>query len=262
MAKAKRVIYYENTEEEHSDTEFKVKKPIDKNYKYLNNNIFYKFFAFIFYRLIAAPIAFVYCKLIKRIKFENKKVLSQCKGQGYFVYGNHTNQFSDVFSPNMINWPKKTYVIVNAENVNLPVLGGVTKMLGAIPIPTKLDGTRQFMNAVEKRILQGHPVMIYPEAHIWPYYTDIRPFSSISFRYPVKFQEPSYCFTTTYQQGKSKKKPKIVIYVDGPFYPNTKLNEKEQQELLRNEIYACMKERSKNSNFECIQYIKKGETND
>jgi len=114
---------------------------------------------------------------------------------------------------------------------------------------------------MEKRILEGHPVVIYPEAHIWPYYTSIRPFKSTSFRYPARFQEPSFCFTTTYQKNGNKKKPKIVIYVDGPFYPNSDLNLKEQQEDLRNRIYECMLERSKNSNFEMIEY-KKGETDD
>ena len=123
--------------------------------------------------------------------------------------------------------------------------------------PTVFDGTRNFMNAIEKRILQGSPVVIYPEAHIWPYYTGVRPYSSTPFRYPVKFREASYCFTTTYQQGRSKKRPKIVIYVDGPFYPDLTLNQKAQQEKLHQEIYETMKARSKLSNFEFIKYVKK-----
>jgi len=257
MEQAEKVIYYEDMNEEHSGHKIKIKKPIDKNYKYINNNIFYKIFSFITYRLIATPIAFIYCKLFKRIKFVNKKVLKKCKGKGYFVYANHTNQYSDVFSPHLISFPKKTYTVVNAENVNIPILGDATKTLGAIPVPTKIDGTRNFINVLEKRILQGHPVLIYPEAHIWPYYTGIRPFSSTSFRYPVRFREPSYCYTTTYQKTKNNKKPKIVIYVDGPFYPDRSLNEKEQQEVLRNEIYACMIERSKNSNYEYVKYVQK-----
>ena len=114
------------------------------------------------------------------------------------------------------------------------------------------------MHAMEKRLVQGHPVLIYPEAHIWPYYTAIRPFKSTSFRYPIKFQVPSFCYTTTYQRQGKKKKPKMVIYVDGPFYPNKDLLDiKEQQEDLRNQVYNCMVERSKNSNFQYIEYIKK-----
>jgi len=256
----KKVIYYsDELNDDHAGHNIKVKKQIDKNYKYISKNIFYKFFTFILYRIIATPIAFIYSKCVKRIKFENKKVLKPFKKTGYFIYANHTNQFSDVFSPHMITFPQKVYTIVHADNVSLPVLGNATKMLGALPIPTKIDGTRNFINAIEKRVLEGHAVLIYPEAHIWPYYTGIRPYNSTSFRYPVKFVEPSFCFTTTYQQGKSKKKPKIVIYVDGPFYPDLSLDLKSQQEKLRNEIFETMKLRSRNSNYEMIRYIKKGD---
>ena len=50
----------------------------------------------------------------------------------------------------------------------------------------------------------------------------------------------------------------MVIYVDGTFYPRKDLEDiKEQQEDLRNQVYNCMVERSKNSNFQYIEYIKK-----
>ena len=42
------------------------------------------------------------------------------------------------------------------------------------------------------------------------------------------------------------------------FYPDTSLSEKEQQEKLRNQIYDCMMNRSKMSDFEMIKYIKRG----
>ena len=57
--------------------------------------------------------------------------------------------------------------------------------------------------------------------------------------------------------GKNNKKIKIVSYIDGPFFPNKELTLKEQQKELRNKIYNCMDERSKNSNIEHIKYIKK-----
>ena len=207
--------------------------------------------------MIATPIAFFY-KLFRGIKFENKQVLKKFKGKGYFVYANHTNNASDAFSPHLISFPTKTYMIVASENMNIPFIGNTTKMLGALPLPSTLDGMRNFVNSVEKRVVPGHPMGIYPEAHIWPYYTGIRPFKSTAFRYPVKFQDASFCYTTTYQQNGKKKKPKIVIYVDGPFYPNKELDLKTQQEDLRDRIYNCMLERSKNSSFKYYDYIKRG----
>ena len=261
MGETKRVIYYsDELNDEFSGSSVKP-KTISSKYKYISKNPFYSVMSFIAYRLIATPIAFVY-KWIKGIKIENKEVLKRCKGKGFFVYANHTNRASDVLLPHIISFPTKTYTVVASENMNIPGLWGATKMLGALPLPSSLEGTRNFVNAIEKRIVQGYPVLIYPEAHIWPYYTSIRPYKSTSFRYPVKFQDPSYCYTTTYQQNGRKKTPKIVIYVDGPFYPNKSLSLKEQQDDLRDRIYACMLERSKNSNFEMIKYIKREKTND
>lgn len=256
MEKSKKVIYYDDElNNEFSGANIKP-RVIGLNYKYISRNPFYNFFSFIAYRLIATPIAFVY-KWMKGIKFVNTKVLRQYKKQGCFIFGNHTNAASDVLSPHVMTFPTKTYVIVASENMNIPGLWGATKMLGALPLPTTLGVTRNFMNAIEKRLVQGHPILIYPEAHIWPYYTGIRPFKSTAFRYPIKFEAPSFCLTTTYQQRGKRKKPRIVIYVDGPFYPNQNLDIKQQQEDLRNQIYTCMVERSKNSNCKFIEYIKK-----
>ena len=258
VEKPKRVIYY--TDELNDDFSGSKVKPkhIGPKYKYISNNPIYKFLAFIAYRIIATPIAFMH-KWIRGVKYENKQVLKKFKGKGYFVYANHTNMASDVLSPHLISFPTKTYMVVASENMNVPIIGGTTKMLGAIPLPSTLEGMRNFVNAMEKRVVQGHPVIIYPEAHIWPYYTGIRPFKSTSFRYPVKFQDASFCYTTTYQQNGKKKKPKIVIYVDGPFYPNKLLDLKAQQEDLRDRIYNCMLERSKNSNFKYYDYVKRGD---
>ena len=259
VQKVKNVIYYnDELNDEFSGSKVKP-KVIGADYKYINNNPIYKFFSFIAYRIIATPIAFMF-KWCKGIRYENKQVLKKFKGKGYFVYANHTNKASDVLSPHTISFPAKTYVIVASENMNVPFLGNATKMLGALPLPSTIDGMRNFVNAVEKRTVQGNPVLIYPEAHIWPYYTGIRPFKSTSFRYPVKFQDASFCYTTTYQQNGNKKKPKIVIYIDGPFYPNKTLDLKAQQEDLRDRIYNCMLDRSKNSDFQMIEYIK--QTND
>ena len=77
---------------------------------------------------------------------------------------------------------------------------------------------------------------IYPEAHIWPYYTKIRPFKNVSFAYPVNLEKPVYCMTNTYQSyGKKKDKIKIINYIDGPFYANKELSTKEQKRKLENQ---------------------------
>ena len=112
-------------------------------------------------------------------------------------------------------------------------------------------------NSNEKNVNKKHAITIYPEAHIWPYYTKIRPFKTVSFKYPIEFNTPAFCMTNTYQSyGKNKDKIKIVTYIDGPFFPDKNLTKSEQKQNLRDQIYNKMVERSKNSNIEHIKYEK------
>ena len=173
------------------------------------------------------------------------------------MYGNHTQPFADTFIPSRINYPKRNFFIVNPENVSMKFLGNIVQMLGAIPIPTTTKAMPNFLDSINKKIDKNYSITIYPEAHIWPYYTKIRPFKDVSFKYPVKLNKPAFCFTNTYQSyGKNNDKIKIVTYVDGPFFTNRELTIKEQQKELRERIYNCMVERSKNSNIEHIKYLK------
>ena len=153
-------------------------------------------------------------------------------------------------------YPKRNFFIVNPENISMKGLKHLVEMLGAIPVPGNREAMKNFLEAVEKRIHQGYAVTIYPEAHIWPYYTKIRPFKAVSFEYPVKLKTPVFCFTNTYQKyGKKGDKVQIVSYIDGPFFPDETLTAKEAKQKLRDEVYNCMVERSKNSNVEVIQYV-------
>lgn len=90
-----------------------------------------------------------------------------------------------------------------------------------------ISKTKEFYRAVKTRIEEKNAVIIYPEGHLWPYYTGIRPFENTSFRFPVELNVPSFCMTTTYT-GKQGKKPKITIYIDGPFYPDMTLDRKRE----------------------------------
>ena len=101
-------------------------------------------------------------------------------------------------------------------------------------------------------------ISVYPEAHIWPKYNQIREFPKTSFHYPVKLNAPCFAKTTVYKKTRSGK-TKPVIYLDGPFYPNKDLPMKEAQIDLRNRIYNAMVERAKKENSELdyrYEYIK------
>lgn len=255
--KEKQIIYYsDERNDEFSKAQIKAKF-IGKDWKYIHKNIFWKLSHFFWYRIVAFPIAFLYLKCKFKHKIIGREKLKEVGKSGYFLFGNHTHELCDAVIPTFVAVPKQVFVIVHANNVSMPVLGIVTPRLGAMPLPDDLTATKNFTKAVEYRVNEGNCVAIYPEAHIWPFYTKIRNFPETSFRYPVKNNKPSYCFTNTY----SKKKKKIIIttYVDGPFYPNKELPRKEAELELRNRIYDAMNERSKLSDYEHIIYKPKEE---
>lgn len=254
-----KIIYYQNELEDEFSKAIIHPREIGDDYVYVYNNIFKKFTHFFWYRIVATPIAFFYLKLGFFHSIKNKKVLNKYIKGSFVLFGNHTQDIADAFIPTMITNPKDAYVIVHPNNVSMPVLGKITPSLGAIPLPDTIEASKKFMKAIETRLAQNNAIIIYPEAHIWPYYTKIRPFSDKSFYYPIKYKQPVFCFTNTYQKRLFCKKPKIVTYVDGPFFPNDDLKEKEKRRDLRDRVYACMVERSKLSTVEYIKYQRKRE---
>ncbi len=253
--KCKVIHYKDELNDEFSFDNIKPKK-IGSEYVYVYNSLWKKFTRFFWYRIVALPIATIYLKLNWHHKVVNKKVLKKAKKTSFFIYGNHTHNICDALIPTIATFPHNVYVIVHPNNISMPVLGKITPSLGAIPLPDDMASTKNFMKCIETRVKQNKTIAIYPEAHIWPFYTKIRPFTSLSFRYPVQYKVPAFCFTNVYKKRKFSSKPSITTYIDGPFYPNEELSAKEQREDLRNRIYEAMRERAKMNNIEVIKYIK------
>lgn len=250
--KEKQIIYYNDERtDEFSKAEIKPKY-IGKNWKYIHKNIFWKISRFFWYRIVAFPLSFIFLKTKFKHKIIGREKFKEIGKSGCFLFGNHTQDIADAVIPSFVAFPKQVYVIVHPNNVSMPVLGIVTPRLGALPLPDDLAATKNFTKAVEYRVNEGSCVAIYPEAHIWPYYTKIRNFPETSFRYPVKYDKPTYCFTNTY--SKKKNKVTITTFVDGPFFPNKEISKKEAELELRNKVFKVMTERSKQSDYEHIIY--------
>lgn len=250
------VFYHDELNDDFSGIH-RPKKFIVDDYKYINNNLFYRIGRFIVYRIVMTPVAFLYCKIKFHHKIVNKKVLKPYRHHGYFMYANHTQIVADAYIPNMICFPKDTYEVVNSDNMALKGTETFMKMLGAMPIPSTIHGVQNFLNAIERRLVDGNVITIYPEAHLWPYFTGIRNFKSVSFKYPVRFNDPCFCFTNCYKKRRFGKKARIVTFIDGPFLPNLQLPENERHLDLRNRIYETMKSRaSKESTYARIKYVK------
>lgn len=254
-----KIIYYaDELNDEFSGDNIKPKR-IDGKYKYYSNSILYKIAHFFFYRVIAVPIAYIYLKLKFHNKIINRKVLKEYKKTGYFIYANHTQNIGDAVIPTFVAMPKDVYIIVHPNNVSMPVLGRINKYLGALPLPDDFDASKNFVCAIEKRIEENNAILIYPEAHIWPYYTKIRPFPDASFRYPINANKPVFAYVNVYKKRKKSKGVNLETHVVGPFFADENLPIKQRRKKLRDEVYFAMVEKSKLNDTEVIIYRKKEE---
>ena len=99
---------------------------------------------------------------------------------------------------------------------------------------------------------------IFPEAHIWPFYTGIRPFPDTAFRYPVKENAPVIAMVTTYRKRRGLfrflKKPGMTVTLSQPMYPRQDLAPKQAQQELRDRVHHFMVEVS--SSRENVAYIR------
>lgn len=250
----KKIICYSDPLNEEFSTAKIKPRVIDGNYKYIHGRL-WDFLSLVIQNILSIPIKMVFLKIKFRLIYIGREKLSKYKNDGYFIYCNHTQPFADTFIPSIANYPKRNFFIVSPANVSMPGMGWLVELLGAIPVPGDLEGLKHFVVAVEQNIHSGHSVTIYPEAHIWPYYTHIRPFKDVSFKYPVNLNCPVFALTNTYhRRGRKGDKVQIITYIDGPFFPDESLKPRQRQKDLRDRVYQQMVERSRESDFEFIEY--------
>ena len=253
----KKVRYYSSYDQDFVQTRDQDCQ-VPPDYLWVRHDLPYRVLSGLIYS-VAIAFSALYCRLFLHIRFQNSKIVKEGRKSGAFIYCNHTQPLGDVFTPALPCLPGRIYTVVSPANLAIPVIGKILPYLGALPIPNSLRGMKEFHEAIEYRVNQGKYVTIYPEAHVWEYYTGIRPFSEISFKYPVKLQKPVYCMTSTYQQRHIGKRPRCTVYVDGPFYADESLSPKAQALKLREQVYECMVQRSKASNCQYIRYVQKTE---
>lgn len=258
MAKRNKIKYYYRDEINDDFATLQIKsKQINSDFNYVNKHKLYWLFVHIARLTFIIPFLNILSKIVYRTKVKNKQVLKRVKKTGYFLYSNHTSSFDPINHVCLVNQSKYSAIIASLETFSIKGLKEVVHFLGAIPIPVSPKMYRNFHEALHHHINHKHKIIIYPEAHIWPFYNDIRPFKSVSFRYPVEFNAPIIIATTIYKKRRFAKKPKMEIYLDGPFYKNNNLMFKEQIDNLRNIAYETMKKRiNQFGSYATYEYIK------
>lgn len=239
----KKFVYHDELSDDFAGTHIDTKK-IPSDYCYLHKSVSFRFWSFLLYYCIALPILLLIGKIHFGIRVRGRKNI-RCLKTGYFVYGNHTQAADSWIGHVFLCRPRRTYIIANPDAVSIPFVRHLTVALGALPLPSELKGYENFLHCLDTLMKEKKAVVIYPEAHIWPYYTGIREYPATSFIYPARFHVPAVPVVTTYRLPKGPfkdyRKPRLTIHIGKPLYPDMNLTDKENARVMCDASIAFMK---------------------
>ncbi len=228
---------------------------LPNNFQWSSHGWLYRLASAILYA-IAMPIVYAYARFALHIKIENKAALKPFRKKGYFLYGNHTQPMGDAFLPARYIFPKRIVTIMGKANMGIPVIGRLLPMLGGVVLPEKTSDMRDFETLIQYYLDKKRSVVVYPEAHVWPWCTSIRPMQKAAFDYPRRYGVPAFCMTVTYHKRRHSNKPRAVTYIDGPFYADETASRKVAREKMADKIIGQMKIRAAESTYAFVQYVK------
>ena len=255
-----RVFYYTSEEDDPIKTDEQEKKQevrLPEGYEFIPKNLFVRMYSAMLFGIFKL-FGQYYERGYWQVKIYGREKLKKAKGKGYVMYANHTNPFHDVFGPALAA-DRRIFTIISPVNLKIPGIGKVLPYIGGLPLGKTAEEKKAFNDAVDKRLKQKKCLVIYPEAHVWPYATKIRKFPAgdRSFKYAVRNNLPVFTMTTTYHKRKNQKRgelPRMDVYVDGPFWPDPKKSEDENRKILAQKAYDSMVKYSRKNSYEYFQY--------
>lgn len=221
---------------------------------YSKRSRIFRFFSWIFYYIIAAPILTLATKTHFGLKVRGRKNLRKVRKKGYVSVSNHVHLLDCAMNA-VAMFPRKVVFTAMESNFKIPVAGGILKLMGGIPVPSDFTELKFFMSEIS-RLLKAckRNVHIYAEGHLINYYAGIRELNRGAFRIACQNQTPIIPMVTSWRERKGlhklafTKKPCATITIGEPIYPDDCLLRKEMELDLANRVFAKMQELYAQSN--------------
>ena len=237
-------------------------RPLPEDFKYVHKGIFARMFSFFIYWIVAVPLLYFPVKWHFGIRVRGKRNLKLIRRKGVFFYCNHTQIIDAMTVQLFVSGARRAYIVCDQDATSIRGIRFLVQSLGAIPVPITPKERMGFVECLRYRIAQKRSIVIFPEAHIWPFCTHIRPFGDASFVYPAELNAPVVPLCVTYRKRKFRKTkaPRMTLHVGKPIYPDKTLPLAERRKKLRDKTYEYMLDMAAESeNEEYIAYVKEGE---
>lgn len=260
----KKIVYY--TDEVHEDfaaTNGKIGRDrVDGTYRYSRRSPLWKIGVFCVCRLFVTPVVWLWTRIWLGLRVRNRRAIRSLRGEGCFLYMNHTQDICDAYIPTAACFPKRACIVTGPEAVSIPGIRVLVAMLGAIPLPSDVAAARNYYARLGEEMQKGAAVTIFPEAHIWPYCNFVRDFPDTSFSYPVKLGAPVIAGVLVYRERRFLRRhhPHATLYLSDPIRPDPDLSLRQARRKLRGEAYRFMQETAqREGSCAYIEYRKRTE---
>lgn len=250
------VRYYSSFDEDFEQTADQDCR-IPQNYKWVYNSpadrLAYK---------ILIPVFRLFSKLYlngwHHVRVMNPEVLPQDGSTG-ILYLNHSQPVMDPFLPGVILKPPKFRSICSPSNLGIPVLGRLLPLLGAVPVASSLREMRQMKEALHQAVNRNEWIVIYPEKHVWPWCTFLRPFDDTSFQFCLDYDKPAWCGVLCPKE-QSGRRPVFEVWLAGPFHAESGLPRRKARRQLYEQVKAEMTKLEQHADCRKVEYVYKKRT--
>lgn len=214
-------------------------KTPDSNYKYLPNNIFFKFFSLIirFIMFIFGPVV---TYLMYHLKIKGRKNIKNIK-TGAITICNHVSPIDSPLIVRQAMIGKSLYCTAAPTNNKKGFSGLILKAGGILPFPVFPSTARKF-NQTIKYLLEEKKAYVnfHPEHGYWIGYKKPRPLYRGAFYYAAKHNVPIIPTFICYRNPNKiekffRRKKLITLIVEKPIYPNPNYSENENENYLMSE---------------------------
>lgn len=148
--------------------------------------------------------------------------MKEVKNTGVIITCNHVHPTdAPICATRLFGLKRKVRIVMLAENMDIPVAGPLLEALGAIPLGDTINGMKHFNGYIKILLRRNKPVLIFPEAALWPYYRKIRPFNRGAFLFAEQTKVPILPVVLTFKTRKNGKQ-KMIVNILKPVYPENK----------------------------------------
>ena len=191
----------------------------------------------------------------------NKLIIKQVNGienlnkvkTGALITCNHFNPFDcftveKVFRMSENEKDKRLYKVIREGNyTNFPGLYGFFfRNCDTLPLSSNKRTMVNFMKAVDTILQKGDYILIYPEQSMWWNYRKPKPLKNGAFKLAARNNVPVIPIFITMEDSKligedGFKIQEYTINVEEPIYPDEKLTEKENTEIMKQKNFETWK---------------------